>query len=370
MLEDSEDPVVKTVQPTIKTGRKWKVVEAVDDAKECLKIKEVIGQTQIDCKRLGSTVTKRWSKQEGKKRRDTVINEIRMNEDSRRVQKAVQQPQQGQWTNWDNALQKSLTWNNTWHMAPLRISFLIRSMYDLLPSNENLVRWGKKEDPTCPLCNGRQITEHVLSSCKVARSKGRYTWRHNRPLQELAVAISMAKGQSTQPQADAVIFTTEGGAISWHGMAVKSTNQRKRLLDGCDDLEVSADLPEWDSHPSIIKETRLRPDIVINLSSTQQIILVELTVPYESRMEEAHTYKREKYLNLTKELRDAAYKAVVMPVEVGARGFIRSSVYDLLTKLAICGNKRTKALKLPAEMAEKSSRWIWSRRKERSLHND
>ncbi|KAK3797119.1 hypothetical protein RRG08_060463 [Elysia crispata] len=38
MLEDSEDPVVKTVQPTIKTGRKWKVVEAVDEAKECLKI--------------------------------------------------------------------------------------------------------------------------------------------------------------------------------------------------------------------------------------------------------------------------------------------------------------------------------------------
>ena len=140
MLEDSEDPVVKTVQPTIKTVRKWKVVEAIDDAKECLKIKEVIGQTQTDCKGLGSSVTKLWSKTEGKERRDMVINEILMNEDSRRVQKAVQQPQQGQWTNWDNALQKSLIWNNIWHMVPLRISFLIRSVYDLLPSNANLVR--------------------------------------------------------------------------------------------------------------------------------------------------------------------------------------------------------------------------------------
>ena len=195
-----------------------------------------------------------------------VINEIQMNEDSRRVQKAVQQPQQGQWTNWDNALQKPLTWNSTWHMAPLRISFLIRSMYDLLPSNENLVRWGKKEDPTCPLCNGRQITEHVLSSCKVALSQGRYTWRHNQVLQELAAAISMAKGHSTQPQADAVMFTTDGGAKSWHGTAVKSTNQRKCLLDGCDDWEVSVDLPEWDSHPSITKETRLRPNISISKS--------------------------------------------------------------------------------------------------------
>ncbi|GFO06784.1 polyprotein [Plakobranchus ocellatus] len=39
MLEASDDPVVKTVQPSLKTGRKWKVTEAVDEAKECLKIK-------------------------------------------------------------------------------------------------------------------------------------------------------------------------------------------------------------------------------------------------------------------------------------------------------------------------------------------
>ncbi|KAK3768484.1 hypothetical protein RRG08_060846 [Elysia crispata] len=189
MLEDSEDPVVKTVQPTVKTGRKWKVVEAVDEAKECLNIKDVIGQTQTDSKGLGSSTAKWWSKVEGKEKRDMVINEIRINEDSRRVQKAVQQPQQGQWTNWDNALQKSLTWNEIWHMAPLRISFLIRLVYDLLPSNANLVWWGQKEDPTCPLCQGRQTTEHVMSSCKITLSQERYTWRHNRVLQELAAII-------------------------------------------------------------------------------------------------------------------------------------------------------------------------------------
>ena len=66
-----------------------------------------------------------------------------------------------------------------------------------------------------------------------------------------SVVISMAKGQSTYPEADAVIFTT--GAKLWHGMAVKSTNQRKYPLDGCIGWKVSADLP------SIIKETRPRP---------------------------------------------------------------------------------------------------------------
>ena len=219
------------------------------------------------------------------------------------------------------------------------------------------------------------VLEVLKTSCIVSvyvlfLSQGRYTWRQNRVLQELAAIISTAKGETTLPNTKALIFTTEGGAKSWHGRPVRTTNQIKCLLDGCDDWDVSTDLPEWDSHPSIIKETRLRPDIVIHSASTQQLIMLELTVPYENRMEEAHIYKREKYMNLTKELENAGYKAVVMPVEVGARGFVGSSVYDLLTILSICGNKRTKALKLLAEIAENSSRWIWSRRNERFLHND
>ncbi|KAK3777199.1 hypothetical protein RRG08_014855 [Elysia crispata] len=213
-------------------------------------------------------------------------------------------------------------------MASLRISFLIRSVYDLLPSNANLVRWGKKEDPTCPLCQGRQTTEHVLSSCRIALSQGRYTWRHKRVLQELAAIISTSKREtlSQMPcleQTSAIMILhlslssviRKGGAKSWHGRPVRTTNQIKCLLDGCDDWDVSADLPEWDSHPSMIKETRLRPDIVIHSASTLQLIMVELTVPYENRMKEAHTYKRDKYMNLTKGLENAGCKAVVMPVE-------------------------------------------------------
>ncbi|GFO02115.1 polyprotein [Plakobranchus ocellatus] len=136
---ESDDLVLKTVQLSLKTGIKWKATEAVDVAKECLRMKEVIGQTQTDRWRFGTTTAKWWSKTEGKEKRDMIIDEIRNKEDSTRVQKAVQQPQQGHWTNWDNAMQRSLTWNDIWHMAPLRISFLIMSVYDLLPSNVNLV---------------------------------------------------------------------------------------------------------------------------------------------------------------------------------------------------------------------------------------
>ena len=82
MLRDSEDPVVKTVQTTIKTRKKWNVVGGVDQTKECLKIKEVIGQTQTYRKGLVKS----------RRERDMVINDIRLCEDFRRVQKAVQQP--------------------------------------------------------------------------------------------------------------------------------------------------------------------------------------------------------------------------------------------------------------------------------------
>ena len=44
-------------------------------------------------------------------------------------------------------------------------------------------------------------------------------------------------------------------------------------------------------------------------------------------MEEAHIYKREKIHDLTK----ALTMLWVMPLEVGARGFVDSSVFDLLT---------------------------------------
>ena len=110
-----------------------------------------------------------------------------------------------------------------------------------------------------------------MSSSKIALSQERYTWRHNRALQELASIISTANGETTLPETNALIFTTEGGAKSWHGRSVRTTNQRKCLPDGCDDI--SADVAEQDSHPSIIKETRLRPDIVIHSASTQQLIM-------------------------------------------------------------------------------------------------
>ncbi|GFO45803.1 reverse transcriptase [Plakobranchus ocellatus] len=47
------------------------------------------------------------------------------------MKKAVQQSQEGHWTSCKSALQRTLTWNEIWHMTPLRTSFLIRAVYNL-----------------------------------------------------------------------------------------------------------------------------------------------------------------------------------------------------------------------------------------------
>ena len=41
-----------------------------------------------------------------------VIQDVKNEEDNKRLIKGVQQSQQGQWTNWEEALLKSLTWND------------------------------------------------------------------------------------------------------------------------------------------------------------------------------------------------------------------------------------------------------------------
>ena len=47
-----------------------------------------------------------------------------------------------------------------------------------------------------------------------------------------------------------------------------------------------------------------------------EIHLIELTVPSESRIDNAHVYKTEKYSDLAKELQEAGFKTRVFAVDV------------------------------------------------------
>lgn len=76
--------------------------------------------------------------------------------------------QQGAWTSWEHVEQRKITWSELWRAETLRIKFLIRSVYDILPSPANLHCWGLADTPACQLCQKRGTLEHILSSCPKA----------------------------------------------------------------------------------------------------------------------------------------------------------------------------------------------------------
>lgn len=143
--------------------------------------------------------------------RGLVQDEVRgMVEENRRV-KAAAQSQQGRWTTWEDAKERRLTWRDLWSMDSTRLRFILGSVYDVLPSPSNLVRWGMREDPACTLCGGHGSLQHILSSCPRALAMGRYTWRHNQVLRILGDAIDQARKTSRiAPQRKTMPFVRPG----------------------------------------------------------------------------------------------------------------------------------------------------------------
>ena len=73
--------------------------------------------------------------------------------------------------------------------------------------------------------------------------------------------------------------------------------------------------------PRDIIITRLRPDAIIVSRRTKTIVLIELTIPWEDRIAEAHEIKSEKYQDLVHEITNNNWTVFFQAVEVGARGF-------------------------------------------------
>src|SRR3984885_11851233 len=172
-----------------------------------------------------------------------------------------------------------MTWNDIWKMAPVRLSYIIRSMYDLLPSAANLVKWGKTNDDKCPLCQEKQTLEHVLSACKVSLAQGRYTWRHNKVLYELPDITDTARMKANRK--------------------IRSDNTNRFFLRAG---QPTSHTPNTVGLPTIMK----------------------------------------KYYDLVTALRRDGITARIIAVEVGARGLVAASVYDLLKQIGLKGQARTR----------------------------
>ncbi|KAK0136320.1 hypothetical protein N1851_027790 [Merluccius polli] len=72
-------------------------------------------------------------------------------------------------------------------------------------------------------------------------------------------------------------------------------------------------------------------------ASIKLVYIIELTVPWESSVEEAYERKRLRYTELVADVQQQGWRAKVRPVEVGCRGFVATSTFRLLREMGVQG---------------------------------
>ena len=141
MLRYSKDDKISENPPEVCTLRKWNAEEEVNEAIRRLRHQDIIGSTQTVRSGLGGTQFKPFSQSNAKERRDAVVKEVRQVEQESRYVHLVRCSQQGQCLRWEEkVIERRLNWKEIWEWEPARLSFLLKSTYDMLPKPANLVR--------------------------------------------------------------------------------------------------------------------------------------------------------------------------------------------------------------------------------------
>ncbi|KAK0149843.1 hypothetical protein N1851_009393 [Merluccius polli] len=220
-----------------------------------------------------------------------------------------------------------------------RIKFLLCSVYDVLPTPSNLHTWGLAENPSC----GRPANfEHNLSSCRSSLADGKFRWRRDQILTQLAACVEQTRKKPKQ-------LSKGPRFIHFHmaGESAAAETRSKGVLATASDWEMQADLRKQLKFPEEITHTSLIPNIVLWSK-----------VPWEERMEEAHECKLKKYQALIFESQQNGWKAWNLPVEVSCRGFAGQSLRKVLGLLGIEAPARKRLVANITKQAEAASQWI------------
>ena len=362
ILEESSDKCIKGAKIEVDGGTKADTPKEVEEAKSRLRMKEITGIANQGNEGLGWRKRQYYSSSNKKAKRDMVVKEVREKEEHRRRIHIVSLSNQGASTRWE-VPEKRLSHEDIIRTPESRLRFLIKSVYDLLPTPANKNRWFKGEEK-CKICGGEGTLNHILAGCKASLAQGRYKWRHDKVLGELG---HLVKGKidnnrtEIRKEKQFIGFVKEGEKVDRTGKKVNSS-----ILDKAKDWNMQIDLQERVRIPEIITSTSMRPDIILTSEETRQMIMIELTVPTEDRIEISGELKRTKYTPIVEEGKQNGWGISIWAVEVGCRGFPARSMSSLLNALGFQGKERKKAMKRLGEKAEEASRaiWGWSNMKE------
>ena len=124
----------------------------------------------------------------------------------------------------------------------------------------------------------------------MALSEHRYTWRRNQVLKEVSkLVVDLVNSAPQVPLVREVKFVKEGEQPK--GSSTRTYQRNTGILSTAVDCVVQTDIGSQLSIPKEIVDTSLRPDMIVISEASKTIVLIELTVPWEDRMEEAHELK-------------------------------------------------------------------------------
>ena len=81
---------------------------------------------------------------------------------------------------------------------------------------------------------------------------------------------------------------------------------KRYILAEANEWTVAADLGGLRHYPQSLRDSGRMLDVLLASSSSDAFILIELTVPWEDRIEASNVLKTEKYSDLAKDLEDSA----------------------------------------------------------------
>ena len=110
-------------------------------------------------------------------------------------------------------------------------------------------------------------------------------------------------------------------------------------------LRVQQKLQGSPSPPGIVN-TQQRPNFIVLVDrESKSIIIIELTIPFERNIRNAHDHEVNKYSGLILDLQEQNYDAKLFCIEVGSRGLISDDNkcnIQKIFKLISSGNKPNK----------------------------
>ena len=286
-----------------------------------------------------------------------IVEKVREAEEQRRTVRMTGLGKQGGHLRWE-VPERKINSKELVMMPEDRLKFLVKAVYDLLPTPQNKSTWFG-EDEACRKCGEKGTLLHILSGCRVALAEGKYKWRHDKVLREIAHSVEeKRRTNNADPRERGEL------QIKFVGAGEKKKERREKVqmssyLDGADDWSMKVDLDSKLKIPEYVAVTNLRPDMILVSNSTKRMGIIELTVPSKERIEVSGELKREKYEVIVQEGKTRGWTVRVWSVEVGCRGFPAASMTRFLKDIGIGGGERSRALKRIGEAAEEGSKAIW-----------